>query len=132
MSLAGVGCASDSSGQANAPDATSLAEATAAVSVATADPADDQARDARTLSVGTHCGVEVLGRLVDGYVWRTTEADGLDWIPREWYSGPVPPDPIVISVSLSDDGTMLTASLNGRDVLYVRDGQAFTEKNSCA
>lgn len=84
------------------------------------------------LTVGTHCGVGVLGRLVGGYVWRTAEADGNDWVPREWYSGPVPPDPIEVSVSLSDDGETLTASLNDREVTYDRGGQSFTENDQCA
>jgi hypothetical protein len=84
------------------------------------------------LAVGTHCGVAVLGLLVNGYVWRTSEAEGIDWVPHEWYPGPVPPDPIEIRVSLSDDATVLTAEANGREVTYVRGGRAFTEVEQCA
>lgn len=88
--------------------------------------------ESTVLSVGTHCGVGILGRLVNGYVWRTDEADGPDWVPREWYSGPVPPDPLDIQVTLSQDGTILTASLNGREVTYVQHGRAFAVEDQCA
>lgn len=94
--------------------------------------AEDDAGATSVLTVGTHCGVEILGRLVNGYVWRTDEADGLDWVPREWYSGPVLPDPIVIEITLSEDGTVLTASLNGREVTYVHHGREFAEEDQCA
>lgn len=84
------------------------------------------------LAIGTHCGVGVLGRLLNGYVWRTSESDGNDWVPREWYSEPSPPDPIEVVVALSDDGTVLTAQLNGREVAYEQDGREFADSDECA
>ena len=82
------------------------------------------------LTIGTHCGVGVLGRIVNGSVWRTSEADATDWVPFEWESGPM--EDIEVVVALSEDGSTLTVEMNGRAVTYEQDGTEFTESDMCA
>jgi hypothetical protein len=73
-----------------------------------------------SLEVGSHCGVGWLGLPVDGKFWITDEAtNDLDWMPEEWAATqPVGAGVITITVELSSDREVLTASLAGRSVAY--------------
>ncbi len=85
------------------------------------------------LSLGTHCGVRILGRTINDTVWRTREGAGtIDWIPAEWAPDESFPDgPIDIRVVLSSDGRTITGSLNGREVVYHADGTDFRPEDLC-
>lgn len=83
-------------------------------------------------SLDIHCGAWVLGYIND-QVWTAAEAAGVhDWIPSEWDTDPTNPDgPITIELVLSPDETSITASHNGRSVVYTADGSEFTDEQSC-
>ena len=71
------------------------------------------------IEVGTHCGVGVLGLTVNGIVWTTDTAKGeRNWMPTEWASSLGPGEELItLEVVLSDRET-LTASAEGRSVVY--------------
>jgi hypothetical protein len=66
------------------------------------------------------CGVGRLGLPVDGRTWVTEEGVGeFDWMPEEWDAIVAPADAFVtLELVLSPDRTVLTASANGRSVIY--------------
>ena len=83
-------------------------------------PASNPVQQPFALEVGTHCGVGRLGLLVDGRTWVTDEGVGeFDWMPAEWEAIVGPADAfITLDLVLSADRTVLTASANGRSVVY--------------
>ena len=86
------------------------------------------------IELGTHCGVRVLGQMINGHVWRTDEASvgGGDWLPAEWMTDPTRPDgPLAVTVALRGDGTSLTATLNDRTVVYNRGGETYEDTDLC-
>ncbi len=66
-------------------------------------------------------------------VWQTSEgATILDWVPREWPVDSTMPDgPLTVEAHLSDDGELLTLSLNDRDVLYESTGTEYSIDQLC-
>ena len=86
------------------------------------------------LSLGTHCGVRVLSRLINDRVWRTNEGAGeIDWIPPEWHVDESRPDgPIVVEALLAADGESITVSKGGRSVVYLAGGSGFEERDLCS
>ena len=83
-------------------------------------PAINPVQQPFALEVGTHCGVGRLGLPVDGRTWVTDEGVGeFDWMPDEWDAIVGPADAfITLDLVLSADRTVLTASANGRSVIY--------------
>ena len=71
-----------------------------------------------SLDIGTHCGVAVLSRDVHGHSWRTDEAEAsTGWTPPEWVH-PTHLELLTVLVVLSADESRLTATYNGRSVVY--------------
>lgn len=72
------------------------------------------------LEVGTLCGVEVIS--ASGSFWRTDDpgaASTADWIPVEWSETLGRGDQLLVfEVLLSEDESVLTASLRERMVTY--------------
>jgi hypothetical protein len=74
--------------------------------------------ESELFELGTHCGVGILSSSFNGQWWRTAEApEEGDWIPAEW-SSPTSPSGLVVELLLSADGDTLTATYNGRPVVY--------------
>ena len=67
-----------------------------------------------------HCGLEWLGPLND-VNFRTSEADGVDWLPAPWRDAVVDGQ-IVLEVLLTTDPPRLEATANGRTVVYEATG----------
>lgn len=70
--------------------------------------------------VGTHCGVRVLGRQINGSGWMTDEASQTtDWLPPEWAEAiKGGQELIALSVLLSADGDELIATAENVSVKY--------------
>lgn len=107
------------------------------VETSTLLPVDDTTLpvgEPQRLSMGTHCGVRVLERLINGMVSRTDEANGSSGgVPAEWEPDPSRPDgPVELRIALSSGGDELVASLNGRDVTYRASGRDFEQGDYCS
>ena len=76
--------------------------------------------EARAFVVGTHCGVRVLGRQVNGSSWMTDEASqSADWLPPEWTDAiEGGQELIALSILLSDSGDELVATAEEVSVRY--------------
>jgi hypothetical protein len=74
----------------------------------------------RRVDVNIHCGVAWLSRQINGMWWHADEAPTeMDWWPDEWRSAfDLEQQEVEVEVELSADGTVLVASLNGREVIY--------------
>jgi hypothetical protein len=70
--------------------------------------------------VGTHCGVRVLGRQINGSGWVTDEASRTtDWSPPEWAEAIADGQELIaLSVLLSADGNELVATAEDVSVMY--------------
>lgn len=76
--------------------------------------------EAHALVVGTHCGVRVLGRQINGSGWMTDEASRTtDWLPPEWTNAiKGGQELIALSVLLPDAGDELVATAEKVSVRY--------------
>ena len=82
---------------------------------------------------GTHCGFRVLDTMINGQVWRAEGASDGDWFPSGWRPGSSTLDgPVVIQLVLAEDGSTITASLNGTEVTYVAGGSEWQDCDLCS
>lgn len=72
------------------------------------------------VDVITHCGFEYLVPEIDGRLWMTDEAAGtFEWGPPEWVAvSDEVRELIELELVLSEDRNVLTATANGRSVVY--------------
>lgn len=87
-----------------------------------------------TYEIYAHCGVKLLGQ-INGSYWVSPEPGdggnvGRDWFPEEWRSQPnLQSIPVVIS--LSDDGSTITATYRDRAVIYEPFDEVPLELSAC-
>ncbi len=76
--------------------------------------------EAHAFVVGTHCGVRVLGRQINGSSWMTDEASRTtDWLPPAWTEVVKGSQELIaLSVLLSADGDELIATAENVLVRY--------------
>ena len=72
------------------------------------------------IDVITHCGLGYLVPEIDGRLWLTDEAAGtFEWGPPEWAAViDRARELIELEIVLSEDRNILTATANGRSVIY--------------
>lgn len=76
--------------------------------------------EAYAFVAGTHCGVRVLGRQINGASWTTDEASQTtDWLPPEWTAAIAGGQELIaLSVVLSTGGDDLVATAENVSVKY--------------
>ena len=78
------------------------------------------AGEAHAFVVGTHCGVRVLGRQINGVSWITDEASQTtDWLPPEWKEAIAGGQELIaLLVERSADGDEIVATAENVSVTY--------------
>jgi len=89
-----------------------------------------------SFDIYAHCGVKFLGR-INEMDWVSPEpGDNLEvrnnWLPAEWNPPPnLPYGSLTAEIRFSDDGSTITATYNGRDVVYEPIADAPEELTLC-